>query len=300
MINFSNIYVFTNLSNGMKYVGQSINPKERYKQHLKDSKKDNLLFHNAIKKYGIEGFKFEVIEENILLSDIDNREKFWIKEFNSKKPNGYNLTDGGEATFGYHHNAESKLKMSNARKGKFTHYQTEETRKKISEGNKGRIQTDKAKLSFLAKMTGRKLSDEHKRKISDALKGRVFSEEHNKKISITRENMSQEQKNKMYRQSVETKKKNGFIYGQHFMNLSDIKKNEMYKKISNNNKRRLSVKSISTQGEEHTFSSIGNAYKWISELLQVKSPKSNIRRSLASNGTAYGFKWKYINDTQKV
>ena len=47
-------------------------------EHLFDAKhvNNNVAFHNAILKYGIENFHFKIIEKNISKIDIDNREKY--------------------------------------------------------------------------------------------------------------------------------------------------------------------------------------------------------------------------------
>lgn len=41
---------------------------------------------------------------------MDEKEKFYIKEYNTKAPNGYNLTDGGEGSLGYHPSKETNQK----------------------------------------------------------------------------------------------------------------------------------------------------------------------------------------------
>jgi len=49
-----------------------------------------------MKKFGLENFNFDVIEE-CSLKELDKKEKYWIKYYNSTDPNkGYNLTDGGK------------------------------------------------------------------------------------------------------------------------------------------------------------------------------------------------------------
>ena len=53
----------------------------------------------AIRKYGEENFIFEVVEENIPLSQLDSKEIFYIKKFNSLIPYGYNITTGGKTGF---------------------------------------------------------------------------------------------------------------------------------------------------------------------------------------------------------
>ncbi len=49
---------------------------------------------------GLENFTFDVIEK-IDNNRLDEREIFWIKEYNSLIPNGYNISAGGKGTLGY-------------------------------------------------------------------------------------------------------------------------------------------------------------------------------------------------------
>ena len=92
------IYMYTNLLNEKVYVGQTtLKLQRRHQKHLSQLN-DNTYFHRAIKKYGIENFKLEVLEDNIDLIELDNREKYWIKIKNAfyKNEKGYNLTQGGK------------------------------------------------------------------------------------------------------------------------------------------------------------------------------------------------------------
>jgi len=92
------IYKITNLLNGKIYVGQTINFQHRIHCH-KCSNRTGV--DAAIKKYGWENFKIEVIEE-CPIEKLDEREIFWIFELNCKSPNGYNLTNGGDSLKGEH------------------------------------------------------------------------------------------------------------------------------------------------------------------------------------------------------
>lgn len=92
------IYKYTNNINGKIYVGQTTTALEtRHTKHLTQLE-DNTYFHRAIKKYGIDNFSLEVIEDNIPLSELDNREIYWIKTLDSyyTSNKGYNLTKGGQ------------------------------------------------------------------------------------------------------------------------------------------------------------------------------------------------------------
>lgn len=99
------IYKITNLINNKIYIGQSVNIERRWQEHIYQNR--NSAIHQAIKKYGIENFIFEIIEE-CSQSQLDEREIFWIKYFNSYE-NGYNLTPGGKAHFYYDLNAVKEM-----------------------------------------------------------------------------------------------------------------------------------------------------------------------------------------------
>lgn len=105
------VYRITNLINGKIYIGKTINPKKRKNEHFsnKDQNADHLLLKKAMKKYGKEHFKFEIIGEysdEIIALDM---EKYFIREFNaSGRVNGYNLTFGGEGLSGFKHSEKTK------------------------------------------------------------------------------------------------------------------------------------------------------------------------------------------------
>lgn len=92
------IYKITNILNNKCYIGKTLGTIEnRFKQHCKDYKrqsKEQRPLYSAMKKYGIENFKIEKIEQ-CLDKDADEREKYWIEYYGSFK-NGYNATIGGD------------------------------------------------------------------------------------------------------------------------------------------------------------------------------------------------------------
>lgn len=92
----------------------------------------------AIKKYGKENFKIEIIKKCLHQEELDLEEEKLIKEYNSLAPNGYNLMTGGAAP---KHSILTKEKMSKTRKGKHPKWATEastslEARQKRSESHK--------------------------------------------------------------------------------------------------------------------------------------------------------------------
>ena len=96
------IYSITNKINSKHYIGKTSkdNPYDRWKEHIANSKlTGNSSVHTmpiirALRKYGIENFKFRVLEE--CKDDIVNeRETHYITEYDSYYK-GYNATFGGE------------------------------------------------------------------------------------------------------------------------------------------------------------------------------------------------------------
>lgn len=86
------IYKIENLLNGKSYIGQSIEIEHRFAKHK--CAKDDFYIHRAIRKYGVENFSFKILEE-CNLEELNEKEKYWIKYYNSLTPNGYNMIPGG-------------------------------------------------------------------------------------------------------------------------------------------------------------------------------------------------------------
>jgi len=90
------IYKISNSNNDLVYVGLTIRPiKQRFREHLYNSKKESTKFYQAIQEIGAKNFKIEALEKNIGYTDLIDREKFFIEKYNSFE-NGYNSTRGGE------------------------------------------------------------------------------------------------------------------------------------------------------------------------------------------------------------
>lgn len=164
------IYLITNTINGKRYVGKCERPVNKTKKYMGSG----IALKAAFEKYGIEFFAKEIIEENLTRETIADRERYWIKEFNTRGDFGYNLTEGGDG-------------CSNP---------TDEVRKKISEKNKkyvgelssryGSKLTEEHKEILRQRNLGKPLSCETKKKISSSSTGRVLSDSTKKKMSESR------------------------------------------------------------------------------------------------------------------
>lgn len=158
------VYLRRNKINGMMYVGQTKNAKRRQWEWSNLNKTySNGIITAAREEYGAENFSFEILAECDTQDELDKWERYYIKTYNTRYPNGYNLCDGGKGCSGWVMPEEQKKRLSEQRIGdKNPMYGvkswntgkkwSDENRKKISEGLKG-------------KTKGRKKSEDHKRKI---------------------------------------------------------------------------------------------------------------------------------------
>lgn len=145
------IYKFENKINGKVYIGKTKNIKERIYQHSHITKNKNTKFGNAIRKYGISTFSFDILitihskDSNSLDIVLNCLEKYFIKKYNSFNE-GYNCTLGGEGTINFKHSEETKNKL----RGRTV---SEETRRKIGNAHRGkachRKLTDKWRASII-------------------------------------------------------------------------------------------------------------------------------------------------------
>jgi group I intron endonuclease len=130
------IYKVTNILNQKVYIGQSVNPRSRWRRHQSDAKlgKDKKHFARAIRKYGSHNFIVEVIVQSKSLEDIDQAEIDCIKQYRSSDNNyGYNIALGGNGKRIV--SEETKKKISKIRTGQQA---TEETKNRMSRSMLGK------------------------------------------------------------------------------------------------------------------------------------------------------------------
>ena len=190
------VYKIVNNINSKVYIGQSINIKARWKDHINSlNRKDSrcTLLQRAWNKYGQENFSFEILElcSEDMLDEIEIR---YIDAYDSHN-NGYNIEPGGnqykhltddtkkkigDANRGRIRSEEAKQKMSELRSGKnnamYGKHHSEESKKKMSDSKKGKsghAQTDYQKECARLANLGKDVSQETRRKLSEANKGHV-------------------------------------------------------------------------------------------------------------------------------
>jgi hypothetical protein len=91
------LYCVTNLINNKVYIGQTICPNKRWSQHKSHSKNPKAPFQFAIKKYGFDNFKFEIIACCKGQENANHAETLLVEQYDSLITNnyGYNATYGG-------------------------------------------------------------------------------------------------------------------------------------------------------------------------------------------------------------
>lgn len=156
------VYIHT-CPNNKRYIGVTKNPKPEYRWSNGEGYKSNKHFYRAIQKYGWKSIKHDVFEVTTE-SEMYYLEKYLIAYYHTNHPDiGYNKSSGGEfSSYGCRHSNETKIKMSNTKKGK-----------RLSEETKHRISVSRKGMHF---------SEEHKRKLSDAKKGKKRSDEVKNKL----------------------------------------------------------------------------------------------------------------------
>ena len=243
------------------YIGRSVNPDNRIREHLAGHSKSPAIC-NAIKKYGVDAFCVEILEKDMPEAWLSKLEILHIRFWISVSPHGYNLTHGGEGEIP---SDEVRQKMSESHKGRPSPMKgktawnkgkksgqppwnkgkkhTAETRRKISESRKGEKHPN----------YGKKLSSETRRKMSEANKGRILSQE-------TRQKISDAHRGK--KMSSETRRK-----------MSEFRKG---KKLSPHQKQKLLE---ANKGRKHS----PETRQKISESLKGKTPSPESRRKMSES-----------------
>lgn len=110
------VYCHTSPS-GKRYIGiTSRKPKERWRGG--NGYKDNPAFFNAIKKYGWESFEHEVLFTGLTREEASETERRLISKYDTtNKANGYNIELGGYGG-GHPTSDETKKKISDANRGR--------------------------------------------------------------------------------------------------------------------------------------------------------------------------------------
>lgn len=161
------IYKTTNLINNKIYIGKRIFNKDKFFKNKYYG--SGRALKEAIKKYGIENFDREILEE-VDNDFLDEREIYWIQKYKSNnKDIGYNLTKGGNSKYGRKigkMSEETKQKLSESIIKYYKENEHPFKNKKHSEETKEKIRNT---------LSGRKLSNDHIKKLADGHRGLKYN-----------------------------------------------------------------------------------------------------------------------------
>ena len=185
-------------TNEIRYVGKSSQGMRRPKDHCTaHGRRGNTHRHRWLNQMWNED---KTIPSILVLRNCDcemealEHEILLIAVFRDAGFRLTNLTDGGDGTCGWIPSAETRRKISEAKKGRKhsevsrrnmseAHNMSEYNKKKLLEANKGRKVSEETRRKISEANKGRKMSEYTKKKLLEANKGRKMSEYTKKKLS---------------------------------------------------------------------------------------------------------------------
>lgn len=178
----SGVYQIRNKVNDKKYIGSSVNVRDRWRLHLSHLQRQihgNVYLQRAWNKYGVENFDFTVL----IYCDPENTLIYEQACLEGLKPE-YNIaTDARAPTKGMKASDETRRKMSETHSGKnhpnYGKKMSDEFKKKNSTGHLGQVAWNKGMIgSAMSGRTGEehpmygfRFSEERKQKFSEDRKG---------------------------------------------------------------------------------------------------------------------------------
>jgi group I intron endonuclease len=270
-----------NKVNGKIYIGQTIRPiHKRLAEHEKERSRC-VAIYGAIQKYGWDNFEkdyYECPDE-----DLDFDEELLVREMGTLSPGGYNLREGGG----------SRGKLS------------EESKKKVGDGNRGKTHTVETKQKQREAHLGKTHSEEAKQKCREANIGDnhpMWGKKHRKESKKKMSDSKKGDKNHNYGKtpSDETKRKNresqlgekGNRYGKPHTEESKQKMSEAITGEKNHASKRVYQYDL----DGIFINSFGSSEEAGRYLYKGGSSIRACARGRRNYNTAHGFKWSYSLD----
>lgn len=173
------VYKITNKVNGKFYIGiTKFSVEKRWEGHINRARKSSrkTYFINAIRKYGSENFKTELLFGEPSKKAAQETEILLILDLCPE----YNSTFGGEVTDGFKHSEETKKALSEIGKKRGAPKLTPEQQAKSAASRRGKKMSEQAKLKLSAAAKGRVSGFKGK---TSPMKGCTLSEETKLKMS---------------------------------------------------------------------------------------------------------------------
>jgi len=178
------IYCLTCKITGKSYIGQTKQRlSKRFNQHL-EKRNQRFPLGRALKKYGRDAFKKKILAVTYAQDATDALEQYYIQILKTQRPNGYNVTHGGQdgafkkhtpetieylrkIATGKRHSLETRSKMSASRKGVSKHWSSMKGKKHSTESRKKMSQRQ---LGQNNSFYGKRHSEETKKRIAESVR----------------------------------------------------------------------------------------------------------------------------------
>lgn len=199
------VYIHTNTVNGKRYVGQTCRKNPASRWHKDGSGyKSNDHFTNAIKKYGWDSFRHQIVLDGLTLEEANLAESLLIDIFDTmNQEHGYNKKYGGNNGF-----------------------LSDEAKRRISISNTGRQITDEHRAKISASKMGHQTPEALRKILSEKCSGWHQSED--VKRTISEKNTGKHWYNNGIRNVFAFEKPNGYVEGMIGMPESSSRKKSEY------------------------------------------------------------------------
>jgi group I intron endonuclease len=158
------VYCWTCSTNGKQYVGKGKGL--RATSHLAEARRGTgSVLHAAMRKHGPESFVLEYLAMGLSEAEAHRLEIAYIASLSTKRPLGYNLTNGGEGVSGLKFSDQSRVLLSEINLARFS---SKEERKKLSEAQIARWSCPEARRRQSERAARRRHSAETKAKMAKA------------------------------------------------------------------------------------------------------------------------------------
>ena len=173
------VYIATNTLNHKSYIGVTTKSlRERKRTHKIAAKKSNFYFYRAVRKYGMEAFEWEILDDSaISIEDLYEKEKFYIKKLNTSVPTGYNISSGGHGGDNISNHPNRALIVEKIRQATIRYFSNEDNRRKHSLIMKERDIGDKISLGML---NSQKFKEAIKKRDQSGSRAPFFGRHHTK------------------------------------------------------------------------------------------------------------------------
>lgn len=184
------VYLIQHIATGRAYVGVTTDVARRWSNHRSGCNRQTYIAR-AIALHGVAGFAFSVLDVFETETEALWWESWWIEYLNTRAPNGYNLTGGGEGCTSPTDDVRAKMsaaklgrQLSDAHRAALSASSPLRGRPRdaglvarTAAAHRGAKRSEVTRAKIAARAIGRRPSDETRAKLSAARTGKKQSPE---------------------------------------------------------------------------------------------------------------------------